>query len=250
MYTRADLKRRAKDVISASKPNVILVGAVYLLLGVVISTLSTRILGAGLTAENLTRFYEYLDTGNMEQALLYYESIMPTATERLISILLELVYSIVGAGWIIFLLNSLRGLKASFGNLLDGFAFFWRVIWLNILMGLFIFLWSLLLVVPGFIAAYRYRMALYILVDHPEMSALACIRQSKEMMIGHKAELFVLDLSFFGWTLLASIPYLGVVAQLWTVPYTGTTYAAYYQQRLSDNRIPGYDPNGPAPWEQ
>lgn len=248
MYTRADLKRRAKEVISTSKPNVLLVGAVYLILGVVLATLSSRILGARLTMENFNRLYQYLNNGSVERAMLYYESIMPTGTEELISLLLELVYSIVGVGWIIFLLNSLRGLNASFGNLLDGFAFFWRIIWLNILVGLFVALWSLLLVVPGIIAAYRYRMATYVLIDHPELSALECIRRSKEMMNGHKAELFMLDLSFIGWALLAAIPYVGYVAQLWTIPYTGLTYAAYYQQRLTDGRLPGYGANGGAPW--
>ena len=100
---------------------------------------------------------------------------------------------------------------------------------LQILSGIFIFLWSLLLVVPGIIAAYRYRQAIYILIDHPEMSVLECISESKRLMKGHKWELFVLDLSFIGWMILSAPPVLGLFVSIYTTPYTGLTYALYYE---------------------
>ena len=100
------------------------------------------------------------------------------------------------------------------------------MILLNIVEGILIFLWSLLLVVPGIIAAYRYRLALYILIDHPEKTVIQCIRESKEMMRGHKAELFRLDLSMIGWLLLDMfVPF----AAVWTAPYTNTVWALYYE---------------------
>lgn len=49
-------------------------------------------------------------------------------------------------------------------------------------------------------------------------------------MKGHKMELFILDLSFIGWTLLASIPYVGYIIQIWTVPYIDLSYALYYEK--------------------
>lgn len=85
---------------------------------------------------------------------------------------------------------------------------------MTILTGIFIFLWSLLLIIPGIIAAYRYRMALYLLLDNPNMSVYQCIRESKRMMVGHKAELFVLDLSFLGWYILSAVPFVSI----WVTP--------------------------------
>ena len=123
------------------------------------------------------------------------------------------------------LLNVIRMRPAGIGNLFDGFTIFLRALVLRILMGIFIFLWSLLFIIPGIIAAYRYRMATYLLIDHPEMSPLDCIRASKEMMRGHKGELFVLDLSFIGWAILCIIPFVAV----WVSPYMEVTYCNYYQ---------------------
>jgi uncharacterized membrane protein len=94
-------------------------------------------------------------------------------------------------------------------------------------MTLFIFLWSLLLIIPGIIAAYRYRMATYLLIDHPEMSPLECIRASKQMMAGHKGELFVLDLSFIGWYIVGSL--CCGVGTLWVAPYYEATRAQIYE---------------------
>ena len=90
-------------------------------------------------------------------------------------------------------------------------------------------LWSLLFVIPGIIAAYRYRMALYLLLDHPEMSVMQCIQESKRMMKGHKGELFVMDLSFLGWASLESIPVFGYAVQVWTTPYISMSYVLYYE---------------------
>lgn len=69
---------------------------------------------------------------------------------------------------------------------------------------LFVFLWSLLFVIPGIIANYSYYMTPYILCEHPEMTAREAIQKSKEMMKGNRWRLFCLKISFIGWELLAS----------------------------------------------
>lgn len=74
--------------------------------------------------------------------------------------------------------------------------------------GLFIFLWSLLFVIPGIIATYSYSMTAYILCENPEMTAREAIKKSKELMKGNRWRLFCLELSFMGWILLAT---LGIV---------------------------------------
>lgn len=92
------------------------------------------------------------------------------------------------------------------GYLFDGFENFLKSFCLLFVMGFFIFLWTLLLIIPGFIAAFRYSQAFYILADNPEKGVMECINESKAMMDGNKGRLFYTELSFFGWLLLASVP--------------------------------------------
>lgn len=70
---------------------------------------------------------------------------------------------------------------------------------------LFTFLWSLLFVIPGIIASYRYSMTPFILVENPQMTAREAIGDSKELMKGNKWRLFCLEFSFIGWELLAGL---------------------------------------------
>ena len=138
-----------------------------------------------------------------------------------------------------------------------GFKYFVKCGAMYFLMALFQFLWSILFIIPGIIAAYRYRLALYLLLDHPEMSAMDCIRESKRIMSGNKGQLFVLDLSFIGWWILAGIPIVGLFVRVWVVPYTQMTYALYYTTLTGTNApgaIPGDgsaqdEPHEEHPWE-
>lgn len=95
------------------------------------------------------------------------------------------------------------------------------------LVGLFTFLWSLLLIVPGIIKACAYSQAMYILAENPGISPMEAINRSKEMMQGHKMEYFLLVLSFFGWTLLA--PFTLGILYIWLLPYMQATMANYYR---------------------
>lgn len=73
------------------------------------------------------------------------------------------------------------------------------------LMTLKIFLWSLLLIIPGVIKSYEYRLVPYILSENPGIDSKEAFAMSESLMDGNKWEVFVLDLSFFGWALLASL---------------------------------------------
>ena len=88
-------------------------------------------------------------------------------------------------------------------------------------------LWSLLLVVPGIVKLYSYRMVPYILAEHPELSANEVITRSRKMMNGNKWQAFKLDLSFIGWILLGTVT-LGIVQVFWTSPYMESAQAALY----------------------
>lgn len=119
------------------------------------------------------------------------------------------------------------------GNLFSqGFGNWGHIVPGQLLMGIFIFLWSLLLIVPGIIKAYSYAMTPYILVDRPELSVRDAIRLSGRMMSGRKLDLFCLHLSFIGWMLLCILT-LGI-GILFLSPYMMTAQAAFYQDVRSD----------------
>lgn len=100
---------------------------------------------------------------------------------------------------------------------------------LRLLMALKILLWSLLLIVPGIIAAYRYAMAPYLLAEHPDLTATEAIEQSKQLMDGHKARLFCLHLSFIGWYLLAALT--GGIGYFFLAPYVKAAETGFYLDR-------------------
>jgi len=114
-----------------------------------------------------------------------------------------------------------------FENLFDGFKKFSSSVIAQLLMTIFIFLWALLLIIPGIIASYRYSMTFYILSDNPELSAMEALNRSKEMMMGFKWKLFCLHLSFIGWALLGILT-LGI-GYLWLIPYVYGATTNFYE---------------------
>lgn len=103
---------------------------------------------------------------------------------------------------------------------------------LNLLIGIFVFLWTLLLIIPGIIASISYSLAQYIMLDEPNLSPMDCIRKSKEMMKGHKGECFCLALSFIGWIILGIFT-LGIL-YFWLVPYMSVTMCNFYNKLKGD----------------
>lgn len=99
---------------------------------------------------------------------------------------------------------------------------------MQLLHWLFVFLWSLLFIIPGIIASYSYSMTAYIMVDHPEYSAYEAIKKSKEMMYGNKWRLFCLHFSFIGWYILSVLTW--GIGLLWLNPYVEAANAAFYKE--------------------
>lgn len=129
--------------------------------------------------------------------------------------------------------NSMRVLLETGDNRLTnnsfslGFGNWLHVVWGMILSTIYIFLWTLLLIIPGIIKSYSYALTPYILVEHPEMSANEAIEESMRLMDGHKFDLFYLQLSFIGWAIL-SILSLGL-GFFWLIPYQMAAQAAFYR---------------------
>ena len=138
--------------------------------------------------------------GFSEEALMSEELMMPG--EGLSSIYSILVTGAFTFGITVYFLDLVREKKTDLGQVFSGFGFFFKTLLLYVLMSIFIVLWSLLLIVPGIIASFRYSQAFYILADDPSKDVMQCIKESKEMMKGNKAKYFCLQLSFIGWYLL------------------------------------------------
>ena len=107
-----------------------------------------------------------------------------------------------------------------------------KALGLSLLYMLFVFLWALLLYIPGIIKGLAYSMSPFILKDNPELSANQAINLSQKMMKGHKFDLFCLMLSFLGWVILSMFT-LGI-GYLWLAPYMYTTMAAFYEDVKAD----------------
>ena len=125
-----------------------------------------------------------------------------------------------------FFLKLTKGEETSVGDIFAGFNKTGRSLWLNILIAVFTFLWSLLLVIPGIIKAYAYSMSFYILADNPDLTASEALAKSQSLMRGHKMELFILELSFIGWFFLIGLTF--GLAAIYVVPYMEATMANFY----------------------
>ena len=106
---------------------------------------------------------------------------------------------------------------------------FWRKAGGMLWMALLVFLWSLLLIVPGIVKAYAYSMTPYILADCPEVTADRALELSMRMTKGHKGKLFIMHWSFIGWMLLSALT-LYILLIVHVAPYIQATMAGYYEE--------------------
>lgn len=154
------------------------------------------------------------------------------ATVSVIAIVYALVMLIVGGavsmGYAKFNLNLVNRNGPKVEDLFSQFTHFKKAFVMRFLRGLYVLLWTLLLVVPGIIATYSYSMAPYILYENPDMTGSEALAASKELMEGNKWRLFCLDLSFFGWSILSAIT-LGI-GYLFLRPYVEAAGAAFYRE--------------------
>ena len=107
---------------------------------------------------------------------------------------------------------------------------------------LYEFLWTLLLIIPGIVKAYEYRMIPYLLAEYPDMPKEQAFETSKRMMDGQKWNTFVLDLSFIGWNILSAVT-LGIVGIFYSSPYQHMTNAALYEALKNGGQQPQFNQN-------
>lgn len=105
-----------------------------------------------------------------------------------------------------------------------------------LLYEIFLMLWYILLVIPGIVKYYSYSMTPYIMKDLYDSgktpTATEAITKSRELMDGHKTDLFVLDLSFLGWAILGIVT--AGIGFIWITPYYRQTKANFYRKLAGD----------------
>ena len=225
---RAAVKQQAKEIVRFSKPSLLTAGLIIVLLGALINYLSLRL--TGVEYDTMTRMMQAATDGRSEAFMTLAQKAMPGPGESLIDLLLQLAMRIVGVGFTLFTLNTIRRSGPVLENLLDGFGMMPKLLFLLVLEYVLIMLWSLLFVIPGIIAAYRYSLAVFVMIDHPELSAIECLRESKRHTTGNKGQLFMLDLSFILWLILSAAPVIGYAVQVFLTPYMETCQAMYYEK--------------------
>ena len=234
---RTMLKAQSKRLMRSSNPNPIVAALFYVLVVYILNNLSTRLTGVQIDMESYLNAAQNFDSAYFQNIIKDYN---PSGTAVILDIIIHLLLFILQGGFIIFALNTIRkSEEASYYNLLDGFTHALRIIVLNILMIILISLQTLLFIIPGIIAFYKYRMAIYLLLDDPKKPIMNCILDSKDMMKGHKSELFSLDLSFIGWFILELIPFVSIYVK----PYTALTYAGYYDSLMATKNTEIYEDN-------
>lgn len=151
-------------------------------------------------------------------------------------VLAALLNAILSAGFVLYCMAVRRGERAEYLTLFDGFSFVGKIIGLEIVTAIFVSLWSMLFVIPGIIASYRYRFALYNLYENPGIGVMEALAMSKRQTVGYKGQLFTLDLSYLGWSLLASVPAILQIGLLYQVVfqslYSGFTDPAMLLQEV------------------
>lgn len=151
-----------------------------------------------------------------------------------VGIALFILGSIVLPGYAKFNLDLIDGEKPRIGSLFNYFPNWKKALGANLLRCVYIFLWSLLLVIPGIIAALKYAMVPYIVAEDPEISPKEALEKSKDMMYGNKWRLFLLGLSFIGWAFLCI--FTCGIGSFWLIPYQQAAYTDFYRE-ISDTRV-------------
>ncbi|MDC7288365.1 DUF975 family protein [Blautia schinkii] len=134
------------------------------------------------------------------------------------------------------------------GSILSAFrsGYYWNVVKVMFFRDLFVFLWSLLFVIPGIVKSYEYRMIPYLLAEYPDMSRQEAFDRSKEMMSGQKWDTFVLDLSFIPWLFLSAVTFR-IVGVFYVNPYIDATRSELYDvlsRRMQGGGNSGYGSDG------
>lgn len=235
MKLAADFRKRAREALKGNWFIAVIAGFLASLLGGLTGTGSSYSSSSsssegGSSSGGTTEFEAALEElfGDPEFVTMFltiFSIIMVVAV--VFSFIYMIIGGAVGIGYSKFNLDLMDGNEARVGTLFDYFSEWKKGFMARLLQSLYIFLWSLLFIIPGIMASYSYVMVHYVMAEHPEMTAREALRQSKEIMYGHRWRFFCMILSFIGWEILGILT-LGI-GFLWITPYQQAAIAAFYR---------------------
>lgn len=252
MWSRSDLKQRAKNTFKLNYWKCVLISLILVLIAGGAGGSSASIGSSGVTDTviNSSDYYgmpdDLKDTVS-KAADLDVDGGSRAAMIVVVFVVISVIILAVACVIDIFICNPIeiggkrfyvRNLheKAQVGNL--GFAFdtnYMNVVKVMFFKDLYIVLWSLLFIIPGIIKEYEYMMVPYLLAENPHMGKDEALATSKQMMTGNKWKAFVLDLSFIGWHILSALT-CGILEIFYVAPYVDATNAALYDTLSYVNR--------------
>lgn len=230
MWSRADLKQRAKDVLRKDYWKAFLISLVLSF------AIGEGIGSSGGFSYNFRfnrndkpfRFSQFKDF-NWEIAL----------SLLIVIMIIAFIVILVASAMRIFLgypleigarryfIRTAEGLEAKdYFNFTFRSSNYMKIVLTMLLKNVQLFLWTLLLIIPGIIKSYSYRIVPYILAENPEIGAKRAIQLSRQMTKGNKLDMFILDLSFIGWSLLGVM--VCCIGIIFVRPYINMTMAELY----------------------
>lgn len=244
MIDRRLLKSRAKEIILREhrKPNIFLVTAIYVIIVLILQIIQDYFSGVN---EMYTRL---LNMAANSATINYNDLFTVTVHGVIICLVAAIVSTMISLGYTIYTLRVSRGEECTLWTLFEGFEHFLKYLILSIVYGIIIILGFILLIVPGVILTLMFSQVAFIMLDNPDMGVFDIIKESARLMKGHKGQLFVLNLSFIGWYLLAGViqfvlgqfglGYVSNLIYLWLNPYINIVLALYYRAlKNQDNTV-------------
>ena len=257
MWTRKELKERAKEALKRNYWKIVLVSLIGMLIGGGLG--SSGISGGGsdihdMASDNVKEHFTEHENDDVDwegaeavlddiQMDIRPQDIVAVAFTVIVVLIVAAIVLAIGIALDVLLLNPVQvGINRFMVKNLDdtariaevGYTFdhnYKNGVKVMFFKDLYVVLWSLLFIVPGIYKAYQYRMVPYILGENPDMTYQEVLQRSKDMMDGQKWDAFVLDLSFILWHMLGGIT-CGLAEIFYVAPYVNLTDAALYS-RLS-----------------
>lgn len=225
MWSIRDIKKKGKSALKKNYWRSVVVAALMFLLAAVASVLSRIRSESILQNVGFEPLHEMAPNEIMIIAgivVVGYMSIIVSA------VLVKIICAnALEAGGCLFFRNNVEKGTAELALIREGFSDYAHVFVTLLLRDVFIVLWFCLLIFPGMVKCYSYKMVPYIVKEYPDLSEIEVITLSRRMMDGNKWRTFLLDLTFLGW-LFAGIATFGIVSVLWALPYYENTMAALY----------------------
>ena len=227
MWTIAEIKERGRAAFKANFwPSVIAAFLLTLFTSGTVGASSSHAQSTTVETQGLEEAASSLSTN--EQALIVGAIIAGSLIIFAIALVLRIfLFNPLSVGCHRFFRKNVEDPTTQLGTIKEGFGDYGRVFITLLIRDIFITLWSLLLLIPGIMKAYSYRMVPYLVTEYPNLSPTEVLKRSSEMMRGNRMQAFLLDLSFIGWLLLGIVTFnLGNI--FWTGPYHENANAALF----------------------